>query len=168
MATTYSAEYTALHITKPAARTNHTGVGMRVLEFTYTQVLAGTAEDVCYLRQLPPFSTLYVPSCVFYHEGFTSGMTLSIGWGAYTDKDGVLQAASATGLINAADVSNGTGMLHGGLDSVATPDDFNPVATSILKRFDNMTPIDIIATFGAQVPGAAAILNGYLVYSNIG
>jgi hypothetical protein len=146
MAETYSAEYTALYVTKPPAKTKRQNVAMRVLPFTYTQVLTGTAADTCKIQQLPPFSMLFMPSCVFYHEGFTSGMTLSVGWGAYTDSAGVVQAASATGLLNAADVSNGTGMLHGGMDSVATPDDFNPVATSILKDFDNVSPVDIYVT----------------------
>jgi hypothetical protein len=141
---------------------------MRIIPFTYTQVLAGTAADTVLLASLPPLSALLVPSCVFYHEGFTSGMTLSIGWQAYTDVYGVVQALSATGIINAADVSNGTGMLHGGMDSTATPDDFNPVATSIFKDFHNRTPVVIYATFGSQVPGANAILNGYLTYVNLG
>lgn len=168
MATTYSTQYQNLYITKPPVKTQGQNSWMRVLDFEYTQVLAGTAADIVYLQQLPPFSRLYLPSCVFYHAGFTAGMTLSVGWGAYTDKDGVLQAASATGLFNAADISNGTGMLHGGMNSVATPDDFNPVVTSIMKDFANMTPVDIVATFNDQAPGANAVLNGYLVFRNIG
>jgi hypothetical protein len=168
MATTYSQEYQALYITKPVAKQARQNVGMRVLPFTYTQVLAGTAADIVYLQQLPPMSQLYLPSCVFYFAGFTSGMTLSVGWGAYTDVDGVLQAASATGLFSAAAVSNGTGILHGGMISLATPDDTNPVVTSIAKDFRSATPVDIFATFNSQVPGASAVLNGYLVFGNIG
>ena len=168
MAETYSLEYTNLYVTKPPVKTVRQSVALRVMPFTYTQVLAGTAEDTCVIAQLPPFSQLYLPSCVFYHAGFTSGMTLSVGWKAYTDADGVVQALSATGLFNAADVSNGTGMLHGGLDSVATPDDFNPVASAIMKDFNNKSAVDIYVTFGAQVPGASAVLSGYLVYGNIG
>jgi hypothetical protein len=168
MAETYSLEYTNLLITKPPVKTVRQSVAMKVQPFSYTQVLAGTAEDTCIIAQLPPFSQLYLPSCVFYHAGFTSGMTLSVGWKAYVDKNGVTQALSATGLFNAADISNGTGMLHGGMNSVASPDDFNPVSTSIMKDFENSGPVDIYVTFGAQVPGAAAVLLGYLVYGNIG
>jgi hypothetical protein len=168
MAETYSLEYTNLYITKPVVKTARQRIPMTVLPFSYTQVLAGTAADTVVLQQLPPFSQLYLPSCVFYFAGFTSGMTLSIGWKAYTDADGVVQAASATGLFNAAAVSNGTGMLHGGLISLATPDDTNPIAASIAKDFRNATPVDIFATFNAQVPGAAAVLSGYLVFGNIG
>jgi len=168
MATTYSTEYQNLYITKPAVKTPRQNVGMRYLPFTYTQVLAGTAADIVYLQQLPPFSQLLMPSSTFYFAGFTSGMTLSVGWGAYTDSSGVLQAASATGLFNAAAVSAGTGMLHGGMMTIATPDDVNEVVTSIMKDFANQTPVDIFATFNAQAPGVGAVLVGYLVFGNIG
>jgi hypothetical protein len=168
MATTYSSEYQNLYITKPAVKTQRQNAWMRVLPFTYTQVLAGTAADIVYLQQLPPFSQLLLPACVFYFAGFTAGMTLSVGYSAYTDKDGVLQAASATGLFNAADVSNGVGMLTAGMQTAATPDDQNPVVGAVMKDFANMTPVDIFATFNDQVPGANAVLNGYLIFVNIG
>jgi hypothetical protein len=168
MAETYSTEYTNLYITKPVVKTARQNVGMRVLPFNYTQVLAGTAADTVVLQQLPPMSQLYLPSCVFYFAGFTSGMTLSVGWKAYTDVDGVVQALSATGLFSASDVSNGVGMLHGGMQTAATPDDENPVVGAIMLDFRNATPIDIFATFNSQVPGASAVLKGYLVFGNIG
>ena len=168
MAETYSVEYTNLYITKPPVKTMRQSVWMRVLPFTYTQVLAGTAADTVVLGQLPPFSQLFLPSCVFYFAGFTAAMTLSVGWKAYVDAQGVTQALSATGLFNAADVSNGVGMLHGGMQSAATPDDENPVVGAIMKDFNNSTPVDIFATFNGQVPGASAVINGYLVYGNIG
>jgi hypothetical protein len=132
------------------------------------QVLAGTAADTVVLQQLPPFSQLYLPSCVFYFAGFTSGMTLSVGYKAYTDADGVVQALSATGLYSAVAVSNGTGMISAGMLTIATPDDANPVVGAIMIDFRNSTPVDIFATFNTQVPGANAVLKGYLIYSNIG
>lgn len=168
MAETASTEYTNLYITKPPVKTQRQHVWTRVEPFSYTQVLAGTAADTCLLAQLPPYSMLLLPSCVFYFSGFTSGMTLSIGWQSYVDKDGVTQAASATGLFNAAAVSNGTGMLHGGVITLSTLDDTNPVASSIAKDFANQTPVVIYATFGAQAPGANAVLSGYLMFANIG
>jgi hypothetical protein len=168
MAETYSAEYQALYITKPPVKTPRQNVQTRVLPFTYTQVLAGTAADTVVLQQLPPFSQLYLPGCVFYFAGFTAAMTLSIGWKAYTDQNGVLVAANPTGLFNAATVSNGVGMLHGGMMSTATPDDVNPVAAAIMRDFQNMTPVDILATFNGQPPGVNATLVGYLFFGNIG
>jgi hypothetical protein len=121
MAETYSSEYTALYVTKPPAKTQRQSVQIRVMPFTYTQVLAGTAADTVVIAQLPPFSQLYLPSCCFYMTGFTSGMTLSLGWKAYVDKSGVTQALSATGLINALDISNGTGFFMGGMLSGRLP-----------------------------------------------
>jgi hypothetical protein len=168
MAETYSTEYTALYITKPAAKVDRVGVPLRMIPFTYTQILAGTAADTMLLAQLPPLSQLLLPSCVFYFAGFTAALTLSIGWQAYTDVDGVVQSASATGLFSASDISNATGMLHGGLQSGPTPDDENPVVTSVMKNFRNATPVTIFATFNAQAPGVNAVLNGYLIYANLG
>lgn len=168
MAETYSTEYTSLFITKPTVKIDHNQVALRVIPFTYTQVLAGTAADTVVIAQLPPNSQLLLPSCVFYFAGFTSGMTLSVGWKAYTDLDGVVQALNATGLFNASDVSNSVGMLHGGMQTAATPDDENPVVSAIAKNFRNVTAVDIFCTFGAQAPGASATLNGYLTYINLG
>lgn len=168
MATTYSTEYNNLYITKPVAKTQRQNVGLRALPFTYTQVLAGTAGDIVYLQQLPPFSQLFLTLSVFYFAGFTAGMTLSIGYSAYTDKDGVLQAASATGLFNAADISNGTGVLQSAMQAVGTPDDQVPAVGAIMKDFQNQSVVDVFATFNDQVPGANAVLNGVLVFSNIG
>jgi hypothetical protein len=101
--------------------------------------------------------------------GFTAGMTLSLGWGAYTDKNGVLQAASATGLINATDVSNTTFVIHGGMQAQATPDDLmTELISNPYKIFDNVTPVDLFVTFNDQVPGANATLVGKFVFDNIG
>lgn len=164
MAETYSTEYASLFNSAPAVKTMYTRHNPRTEPFTYTQVLAGTAADTCLLAKLPPKSMLLLPSSTFYFAGFTSGMTLSIGWQAYTDVNGATVAASATGLFNAADVSNGVGMLHGGMQTAATPDDENPVVGAIMKDFNNRSSVVIFATFGAQVPGANAVLNGYLMY----
>lgn len=168
MAETYSTEYTNLFITKPATKTQRIGVSPKVFPFSYSQVLAGTAEDTCVIAQLPPFSTLDMIASWISGEGFTNAMTLSMGWKAYTDRDGVVQALSATGLFNAADVSDTTWVLTGGMQATGTPDDQVPVIASRLKEFHNMTPIDIYVTFGGQVPSATGELRGVLVYYNIG
>lgn len=169
MAETYSVEYTALHITKPAAKTQRQNVALRGRQFTYTQLLAGTAADTCKLVQLPPFSALDMVASWMRGAGFTATMTLSLGWGAYTDSSGVVQAASATGLINATDVSNATFILNGGMQVQATADDIIPeLIASPLKVFDNMTPVDIFATFNVVAPGANATLNGVFYFLNIG
>jgi hypothetical protein len=168
MAETYSTEYTNLFITKPVVKTQRIGVSPKVFPFQYSQVLAGTAEDTCVIAQLPPFSTLDLIASWISGEGFTNGMTLSVGWKAYTDRDGVVQALSATGLLNAADVSNTTFVLTAGMQATATPDDQIPVIASRLKAFHNATPVDIYVTFGGQVPSATGELVGVLYYYNIG
>lgn len=165
MAETYSTEYTALYVTKPVAKTQRQNVWLRGIPFNYTQVLAGTAADTVVLAQLPPFSMLDCVSSWIYGTGFTSGMTLSLGWKAYTDKDGVLQAASATGIFNASDVSNATFILTSGAQMQATPDDEIPGVR--MKDFANATPVDLFATFGAQAPGASAVLQGVFYFLNI-
>jgi len=167
MSETYSLEYQALFLTKPAGKVNRVGVPLRRMPFTYTQVLAGTAADTVLLAQLPPLSELDLIASWFYFAGFTSGMTLSIGWTAYTDVNGVAQVASATGLFNASDVSNATGVLTGGMQAQATPDDELPAAAAVLKDFANATPVTIFATFNTQAPGAAAVLKGVLYYTNL-
>lgn len=163
MAETYSPLYTDLYVTKPAAKARHVGVELRVIDCRlYTQVLAGAAADTLKLARLRPGSKLLTAMSQFAFAGFTASMTLSIGWGSYTDYDGVVQAASATGLINAATISNGTGIMSGGMLSTATPNDFNPAV--FVKDFRNRTGVDIYATFNDQVPGANATLHALLVY----
>lgn len=168
MAETFSTEYTALYVTKPPAKQQRIAVSPKALPFDYTQVLAGTAADTCVLQQLPPFSQLDLILSWISGEGFTAGMTLSLGWKAYTDITGAVVAASATGLFNASDVSNTTFVLNGGMQATATPDDEIPVIAARLKDFQNVTPVDIFATFGTQAPGANARLRGVLYYLNIG
>ena len=165
MAETYSSEYNALYIVKPVAKVQRQHVFLRGMPFTYTQVLAGTAADTVVLAQLPPYSALDCIASWIYGTGFTSGMTLSLGWKAYTDQAGAVQAASATGIFNASDVSNTTFVLTSAMQAQATPDDEIPGAR--LKDFANATPVDIFATFGAQAPGAAAVLQGVLYFMNI-
>lgn len=167
MAETYSQEYNSLFLVRPAVKVQRYGVNVRMLPFTYTQVLVGTAADTMLLPPLPPLSMLLLPSCVFYFAGFTAGLTLSLGWQAYQDVNGVTVAANATGLFNAVAVSNATGILHGGMMSAATPDDINPVVASIMRDLNNATPVTLVATFGAQAPGVNATLLGYLIYANL-
>jgi hypothetical protein len=168
MAETYSEQYQALYITKPPAKTQRIGVSPKVVWFSYSQVLAGTAEDTVLLAQLPPYSMLDLIQSWISGEGHTNGMTLSVGWQSYTDIDGVVQVASATGLYNAADVSDTTFVLTGGLQATATPDDQIPVIASRLKDFRNITPVVLFATFGGQVPSVTGELRGVFVYYNVG
>lgn len=165
MAETFGLEYTALYVTKPVAKTQRQHVFPRELPATYTQVLAGAAADTVVMQQLPPYSMLDMVMTWVYGTGFTSGMTLSLGWKAYTDMDGAVQAASATGLYNAVAVSNTTFVLNGGMFAQTTPAVAIPVVR--LKDFRNVTPVDLFATFNTQAPGAAAVLQAMFYFSNI-
>jgi hypothetical protein len=169
MAETYSTEYTNLFITKPPVKTQGLSVHPKVFPFAYSQVLAGDIGDTCVIAQLPPFATLDMVKSWISGEGFTATVTLSMGWKAYTDRDGVVQALSATGLMNVADVTDTTFVLTAGMNSNdGTFDDHIPVIASRLKAFHNVTPIDIYVTFGTAVPGLTGELVGVLYYYNIG
>lgn len=165
MAETYSPLYTNLYITKPPAKVRHAGVPLRIIDCgPYTQVLAGTAADTLQLCKLPVGSCLWLHLCALSFAGFTGSMTLSVGWGAYTDFDGAVQTASATGLWNAADISNSTGWIAAGMQVISTPDD--QLGAVFYKDFRNATEVQLYATFNDQVPGANATLHALFVYSN--
>lgn len=168
MAETYSAEFTSLWITKPPGKVNWYGYEIRYMPVTYPQVLDGDIGDTVVLARLPACTTLLLASSVLAYSGFTQNCTLSLGWKAYTDNDGVIQAASAAGLFNGLDISDASGLLHGGLAVEATPDDALPVVTAGVKWFNNRTPVDLYATIGVAVPGATADLTGYFAYLSMG
>jgi hypothetical protein len=169
MAETYSVEYQALYITKPVAKVQRQAVWERGMPFTYTQLLVGTIGDTCVIVQLPPFSLLDIVGSWFKGQGFTAAMTLSLGWKAYTDKDGILQPASATGLYNALDVSNTAFAITGGANQSATPDDaITEMSAFGFKDFQNQSPVDLFFTFGAAAPGVAAQVHGIMKFYNIG
>jgi hypothetical protein len=168
MAETFSLEYTQLYIQKPAAKTQRQHVWLRAQPWSYTQVLVGTAADTCVVAQLPPYSMLDLVGSWMKGSGFTAAMTLSVGWKAYTDQFGVVQAANANGLYNALDVSNTAFVVTGGMNSNATPDDsLTEMAALGYKDFQNASPVDLILTFGAQAPGVGATVHGIFKFMNI-
>jgi hypothetical protein len=166
MAETYSTNYNTLRVVSPRGKVSRMSPLTRYWYDTYEQILVGAADDTIILAELEPQSMLDMVLSWFYHEAFTAGATLSIGWKAYKDADGVTQAASAAGLLSAADISNATGILHGGMEAVATPDDALPVVRT--KDFNNSTPVTIFATIGAQAPGVGAKLEYCLKYHTMG
>lgn len=121
----------------------------------------GTAGDTIWIRQLPPGSGIDLFSSWFQWSGFTSGATLSLGWKAYKDMDGVVQAASPAGLLSAISLT-AAGAWSGGMLVIATPDDSLPAFAAGLKLFNNREPVDLIVTIGAQAPKLNDVLNGRL------
>jgi hypothetical protein len=158
MATTYSDQYFQIYIkTPPAKAPPQRGHTLRV---TYTQQLAGAVNDTCFLQQLPPFSCLDLMTSWLRGRGFTSGMLLSLGWGAYLDNDGVRQPANPVGLYDSALVGNTAWILSGGWKvTLASTHALNEMTATPMIEFRNKTAIDLFATFGV-LPGAGASMMG--------
>lgn len=161
MAETYSQEYFNNFIAAPRGNNYAYGRSPKNMPVHYVQLLAGAAGDTILLGKLPPRSTLSMWQSLLRWTTFTSGATLSLGWQAYTDEDGVLQAASAAGLLNAVSLTV-AGAWNGGMLVVATPDDSLPVVDE--KIFNNRTEVTLFATIGAQAPGIGATLFGGLAF----
>jgi hypothetical protein len=157
MAETASVEYTNAYISSPRGNNYAYGTRKRAFPFTYVQVATGTAADTILLAKIPPKSTLLMWESWFEWSGWTSGATLSLGWKAYTDEDGLTVAASAAGLLSVVSLTVDGAWSHGML-VVSTPDDSIPVIGR--KVFNNRDPVILFATIGTQAPGAADILNG--------
>ena len=166
MAEVYSAEYTATRIVSPRQKISRSAVLVRKKPFNYTHVATGTTNDTLVLEVLPPQSALDVVASWIRFTGHTSTVTLSIGWKAYKDTKGVIQAASATGIYNAVPISNNTGVLGGGMLVVGTPDDALPAV--YYKDFDNAEEVVIFATYGTAAPGNGAVIQGVLAYEGMG
>ena len=157
MAETYSVEYTAGFISSP--RGNFLGYHFDPKYFTYVQAANGTAADTILLRQLPPHCAVDMFLSWFSFSGWTSGATLSVGWKAYKDEDGVTVAASAAGLLSAV-VMTGGGAWAQGILVVSTIASSAPVVG--LKVMNNREPVTIFATIGTQAPAATNVLNGMI------
>lgn len=158
MAETYSVEYTNQFITRPGNKNYAYGARPRKQKITYTQVLAGAANDTILLMKVPPQSAISMFDSWLRWSTFTSGATLSLGWQAYKDQDGATQALSATGLLSAVSLTVDGAWSHGML-VVATPDDSLPVPFDE-KEFNNREMVTIYATIGSQAPGVGAKLSG--------
>lgn len=157
MAEFYSVQWTNAYISSPRGNNYADVRSQRPLDFDYVQAATGTAGDTILLRRLPPHGLIDMWRSWFQFSGWTSGATLSIGWQAYTDEDGVLQPASAAGLLSAVSMTADGAWAHGML-VVATPDDSIPVVGR--KVFNNRTSVVLFATIGSQAPGAADVLSG--------
>jgi hypothetical protein len=158
MAETLSVEYAAI-VSAPRGNVYGYGRSLRKLSINYTQVLVGAANDTILLARVPPRTTISMFDTWFRWTGFTSGATLSVGWQAYRDEDGVLVAASAAGLLSGV-VLTAPGSWNGGMLIVATPDDSLPVVDEAV--LNNRSEVVIFATIGAQAPGIGAVLKGRL------
>jgi hypothetical protein len=125
--------------------------------FSYTQVLAGAANDTILLCKLPPQSVLLMIESYFEWSAFTATATLDLGWQAYKDVNGAVVAADDNGLMDDLLLTTASTWANGML-LTATPDDSKPVVNR--KVFGNREPVVIFATIGVAAPGVAALLSG--------
>lgn len=158
MANLFSTEWTASYIASPPGNVYGYKSRLRLMEFTFpAATAAGTAGDIWFLGKIPPKATVTMFRTAFGWTGFTTGATLSIGWEAYRDEDGLQVAANAAGLLSAMSLTV-AGLWNGGALLVPTPDDFLPVVTR--RAFNNKGEVALFATIGAQAPGIGATMNG--------
>lgn len=157
MAEFYSVEYTKQIQAGTIGDKIYTyGHGLYLYPFTYTQVANGAIADTIVLARLGPKSKIDMQFSRFVFAGWTAGATLSVGWKAYKDLDGVTQALNATGLLSAISMTT-DGAWKGGILIAAVS---NPVVW--YKDFNNASEVVIFATIGTQAPGAADTLSGVL------
>lgn len=157
MAETASVQYVRSFTASPPGNNYGYGARPRHFDFDYVQAANGTAADTILLCKLPPLATVDMWRSWFEFSGFAGGATLSIGWQAYTDIDGVPVVLSATGLLSAVPIDADGGWSHGML-VVGTPNDSVPVVGR--KVFNNRSAVTLFATINTTAPGAADILNG--------
>ena len=160
MAETYSAQYTIARRNAPPTTRNYAdGSALKIYQWTYTQVLAGAANDTILLTVLPPFATLLMLSSAWQWDTFTATATLDLGWQAYTlDSDGSTVAADEDGLLDGLVLTTDS-MWAAGVLLTATLDDFKPIVYR--KVFGNRSEVTLYATIKIAAPGIAANLNGY-------
>jgi hypothetical protein len=159
MAETYSQEWTAKFISTPRGNIYAPGARPRGMPINYTQVLAGAANDTILLNQLPPHSTVSMWESWVRWTGATATATLSLGWQAYRDEDGLVVAANPAGLLSGV-LLTAAGGWNGGMLVVATPDDSLPVVDELV--LNNRGPVTIVATIGVAAPGVGMTLKGRL------
>lgn len=122
------------------------------LVINHTEVVAGDATSVQRLQWIPPGTyRLHRDLSFVRFSAFGAGRTLSIGWEAYQDKDGVTVAASAAGLCSAVDVS-AVGVTNVGI----------AIATGY-KDFESKGGIWISSTVAVATIPAGATIDGILV-----
>ena len=158
MAIFESLEYSRLASPARTPKNNAHGASPRNADFYYTQVALGTIGDTINLVRIDcPRMVVDMFKSWFLFTGWTATATLSIGWRAYTDVDGVPVAEDAAGLLSAVLLTADGAWSHGML-VVATPDDSLPVVGR--KVFNNRGAVTLFATIGVAAPGAGDILNG--------
>lgn len=157
MATFYSEQITKL-IAVPAEPIDVDELHgkIRIARFDYTQVAEGAIGTVIQLVKLPAGAVRVIgTNSVLYHSALGTGVTLDIGWAAYTNQlTGAAVAADADGLDDGLDVAAAGTKRPGSV----------VVAEGGSKLFESQEGVILTGTIGVAVIPAAAVINGYICY----
>jgi len=158
MATFYSEQVTKLNAV-PAEPLNvdESHGKVRICRFDYSQVAEGAIGTVIELVKLPAGRIRVLGNeSSMYRSALGTGVTLDVGWAAYTDFAGDAVVADPDGLDDGVDVAAaGTASLG----SVAAV-----LAEAGSKVFESQEGVVINATIGVAVIPAAGKLKGYIAY----
>ncbi len=78
----------------------------RIMRFSFTQSGAGDANSLVNLARLPAGNIrVLLTECFMHNSDFGTGITLDIGWTAYTEPDGTAKAADADAFVDGLDVA---------------------------------------------------------------
>jgi hypothetical protein len=160
MATTYTAEYNNAFVAVPPAHNYAYGAAIRYFPFNQVRTASGTANDLVYVAKLPPQALLDMLLSWVSFKAATATETLDLGWDAYRDMDGTLQAASAGGLLSAILMTTDGVWRGGALITGAAIAQSLPVVYT--KAFNNRDPVLIYATLKVANPGSDDELHGAL------
>lgn len=130
---------------------------IRTCRFDYTQVAEGAIGTVIELMKFPAGRIRFLGrESNLYHSALGTGVTLDIGWAAYTAFDGSTVAADPDGLDDGLDVA-AAGVKR--LGSVAAV-----LAEAESVAAESQEGIILTGTIGVAVIPAAGKLKGYVSY----
>ena len=158
MATFYSEQVTKLDAV-PAEPINVDELHgkVRIARFDYDQVAQGAIGTIIQLCKLPAGRIrLLGRESALYHSALDTGVTLDVGWAAYTDFAGDAVALDAAGLDDGVDVA-AAGVVR--LGTVAAV-----LAECQTKVFESQEGVVIMGTIGVAVIPADGVLKGYIAY----
>ena len=130
---------------------------VRIARFDYEQVAEGAIATIIQLVKLPAGRVRVLGrESNMYRSALGTGVTLDVGWAAYTNFSGTAVAADPDGLDDGVDVA-AAGVAR--LGSVAAV-----LAEAESKVFESQEGVILTGTIGAAVIPAAGKIKGYIAY----
>lgn len=160
-------EYSLQYLRSTDPRTNgalepqDSGIILRVLPFSHTQLVAGTTGSNVLLRKLPAGRVLFFPhlSRIDFSAQGTGADVADIGYAAYTGEDGVAVVAALTAFDNDIAIENAATAFMGS--------DFAAGSNGAVE-FNSATGVDIIVTLAVTSVEVGETMKGYLVFAYVG